>query len=189
MERIYLAGPEVFLPHAVRQLKLKRQCCAEYDFVGVSPLDYDKKATRGLNKKSLHEQALTLARQNEDLIKSSDIVVANLTPFRGPSADVGTVYEVGYARGLGKLVAGYSNSTLEYKQKVPSILKLEPVDANFMHIEDYTQIDNLMVTGGVALSTNVLVADSVESNDLYTNLKNFITCLALLRRYLDGGNS
>ena len=41
----------------------------------------------------------------------ADVIIANLTPFRGPSADAGTVYELGYMLGKGdRLCLGYSNS-------------------------------------------------------------------------------
>ena len=47
-----------------------------------------------------------IAMRNETHIRSCQAVIANLTPFRGPSADVGTVYEVGFARALGLLIFG-----------------------------------------------------------------------------------
>ena len=40
---------------------------------------------------------------------AADAIIANLTPFRGPSADAGTVYELGYMAGRGKLCLGYCN--------------------------------------------------------------------------------
>ncbi len=40
---------------------------------------------------------------------AADAIIANLTPFRGPGADAGTVYELGYMAGRGKLCLGYSN--------------------------------------------------------------------------------
>lgn len=39
----------------------------------------------------------------------ADAIVANLTPFRGPSADAGTVYELGFMSGRIKPSFGYSN--------------------------------------------------------------------------------
>jgi nucleoside 2-deoxyribosyltransferase len=39
-----------------------------------------------------------IASHNEALIRSYDVIIANLTPFRRPSADAGTVYEVGFMR-------------------------------------------------------------------------------------------
>ena len=37
---------------------------------------------------------------------AADAIIANLTPFRGPSADAGTVYELGYMAGRGKFCLG-----------------------------------------------------------------------------------
>ena len=34
------------------------------------------------------------------MMDEADAIIANLTPFRGPSADAGTVYELGYMAGL-----------------------------------------------------------------------------------------
>jgi len=41
--------------------------------------------------------------------RSRDFGVLNLTPFRGTSADVGTVFELGFLTGLGKSVFAYTN--------------------------------------------------------------------------------
>jgi nucleoside 2-deoxyribosyltransferase len=41
-------------------------------------------------------------------------IIANLTPFRGPSADVGTVYEVGFARALGLKIFGYATTATAF---------------------------------------------------------------------------
>ena len=76
--------------------------------IGVTPLDDvpDEPAEWG---------ALPLWRRialrNEAHIKSCQGLIANLTPFRGPSADVGTVYEVGFARALGLAIFGYATTT------------------------------------------------------------------------------
>ena len=49
---------------------------------------------------------------------AADAVIANLTPFRGPGADAGTVYELGYMAGRGKLCLGYSNDASVYADRV-----------------------------------------------------------------------
>ena len=38
------------------------------------------------------------------MMDAADAIIANLTPFRGPGADAGTVYELGYMAGRGKLL-------------------------------------------------------------------------------------
>ena len=46
-------------------------------------------------------------------MRSCDAAVANLTPFRGVSADAGTAFEVGFMRALGRPVLGYTNTPLD----------------------------------------------------------------------------
>ena len=48
----------------------------------------------------------------------ADAIIANLTPFRGPGADAGTVYELGYMAGRGKFCLGYSNDPAPYADRV-----------------------------------------------------------------------
>jgi len=79
---IYLAGPDVFLPDGVEIGRKKAAICARY---------------------------LIIFKGNEAMMEAADAIIANLTPFRGPSADAGTVYELGYMAGRGKLCFAYSN--------------------------------------------------------------------------------
>ena len=48
------------------------------------------------------------------MMDACDAIIANLTPFRGPGADAGTVYELGYMAGRGKFCLGYSNDPAPY---------------------------------------------------------------------------
>jgi nucleoside 2-deoxyribosyltransferase len=111
--RIYLAGPEVFLKNAKEVGEQKKALCRKYGFEGVFPLDKEVD-TLG---KSPSDIGLCISAINEGLIRTCDFVVANLTPFRGPSADVGTTYEIGFAHGLGKKVFAYTNVTEGYTQR------------------------------------------------------------------------
>jgi hypothetical protein len=45
----------------------------------------------------------------ERIMRTCDAVILNLTPFRGPSADVGSAYEMGFMRALGRPIFAYSN--------------------------------------------------------------------------------
>ena len=120
--RIYLAGPEVFLSNAKEVGEHKKALCKKYGFEGVFPLDNEVDA-RG---KSAKELGLCISAVNEDLIKSCQILIANITPFRGPSADVGTAYEMGFAHALGKKVFAYTNVTVPFTERTikPSKVKL-----------------------------------------------------------------
>jgi nucleoside 2-deoxyribosyltransferase len=103
--RVYLAGPEVFLCNAKESGEHKKALCKKYGFEGVYPIDVEINA----EGKSPRELGLCISDVNEGLIKSCELVIANITPFRGPSADVGTVYEMGFAHALGKRVFAYTN--------------------------------------------------------------------------------
>ena len=77
---------------------------------------------------------------NVDRLLRSDAVVADLTPFRGPSADAGTVWEIGFAIALGKPVFGYTSDAREYREKVAP---------DGLRIEDHGAVDNLMIAASV----------------------------------------
>lgn len=157
--RIYLAGPDVFLPnpqHAGAELK---KLCEETGLQGVFPLDAD------LDTKSKSQQTLAfeISRANEELILSSDGLLANLSPFRGASADVGTVYEIGFARALGKPIVGYTDSdtlllsrSLAWLERIGLPARQRPTgsfeDQSGMEIEDFSCVDNLMIDGGISHS-------------------------------------
>ena len=135
---------------------------------------------------SPQELGFAISAGNEQLIQSCDVLIANLTPFRGPSADAGTVYELGLARGLGKSVFGYSNSASPYLARVWSQFGWvntqtgqlqqpgppgEIRDRNGHKIEEFELHDNLMIEGGIRLSGGVFV--SAETDSHWSDLTGF----------------
>ena len=92
----------MFLPDAVEIGRRKVDLCARYGLTGLYPLD---------NKIDLAaaDASLQIFRGNEAMMNEADAIIANLTPFRGPGADAGTVYELGYMAARGKFCLGYSN--------------------------------------------------------------------------------
>src|SRR3979411_2401812 len=95
--KVYLAGPDVFLPDAVEIGRRKAAICAQHGLTGLYPLD---------NKVDLaaSDAPLTSAKGNEAMLEAPDAIIPNLTPFRGPSADAGTVFDLGYMPGRRKLL-------------------------------------------------------------------------------------
>ena len=150
--KIYLAGPEVFLPDADTIGERKKALCSHYGFEGLFPLD-----TQIAEQRSARDTGLMISEANETLIREADMVIANLTPFRGASADVGTVYELGLARGMGKTIHGYSNDPTPYTLRVLDHCGAasadqtagELRDADGYKIEEFELHDNLMIDGGI----------------------------------------
>lgn len=182
---VYLAGPDVFLPDAVAQAENRKLICRRHGLCGVSPFD----SPPGIPPEW---QALPEWRRiflaNEAHIRRADAVIANLTPFRGPSADAGTVYEVGLARGLGRLVFGYSATTAGFTDRSHAVWGPTRRDTNGMwrdrdglSVEDFDLFDNLMIVGGLSVP---LVADEVPAAARWTDLSVFERCVVAAARVL-----
>ncbi len=163
---MYLAGPDVFFPNALDVGESKKAICAESGFQGVFPLDA-KLELAGLPPK---EQGYYCFDAMVELMESCELVIANLTPFRGPSMDVGTAVEIGYVHGRGKPVFGYTNIATDYAERVAP-------DGFF--VEAFNLADNLMVEGPIYKTGAQVVRSSVPSEEIYSSLEAFRSCVAL----------
>lgn len=187
--KVYLAGPEVFLPNAREILDRKIELTREYGFVPVSPGDLG--IPPGIEGK---DKGLAISAVNEKLMMSADMIIANLTPYRGISADVGTVYELGFMRARGGPVYAFTNVTDGYYDRVKGYYDNNlSVDAQGRHrgpdgllLEDYDLIDNLMLDGGVEHAKGRVVRHKASPDALYTDLTGFKECLALAAKDLLG---
>ena len=186
ISRVYLAGPEVFLSNAKEIGEHKKAVCKKYGFEGVYPIDIEIDA----EGKSPRELGLCISDINESLIKSCDLVIANITPFRGPSADVGTVYEMGFAHALGKTVFAYTNTAASFTERTVAALKGQVSreldgklrDAQGMFIEENCLVDNLMIDGCINSNSKMLVVEEAPPNHLFTYLGGFEKCLVAAQK-------
>jgi nucleoside 2-deoxyribosyltransferase len=190
--RCYLAGPDVFLTDALSITAAKRDLCRTYGFVGVSPVDNEVEVSH-LQKRAA---GLAISAANEKMIRSCDFLVANLTPFRGPSADVGTVYELGFARGLNLPVFGYTNLADSYLDRVLVLFRDQLVrrqrgleDSYGMVVEDFDLSDNLMIDGAVQASGSTIVVSDAPVDRRFTDLRGFEECLRLAMNYFGSPRS
>ncbi len=185
--RIYLAGPEVFLPDPLEAGRRKCAAAAEYGLEGVYPLDASLDLA-GLDK---HARAVLISRSNEDLMRTCDAAIANLTPFRGASADSGTTFEVGFMRALGRPVLGYTNSDLDYVPRAQAVRALPRLafdsDGPNIQIEDFDLAENLMIEIAIEASGSRLIRHLAREGDEMTDLTAFALCLAETRRLLVPG--
>ncbi|HME22110.1 MAG TPA: nucleoside 2-deoxyribosyltransferase [Acetobacteraceae bacterium] len=182
--RAYLAGPDIFLPDAAQWAERKREVCAQYGLTGVSPLDSMSDTPP---EWAVLPEWRRIALRNEALIGSCDLMIANLTPFRGPSADVGTVYEVAFMRALGRPVFGYATTATGFTQRTLDFangrggISAEPDgswrDAEGMLIEQFGLFDNLMIEAGILASGGVLVVEEIAAERRWTDLSAFERCV------------
>ena len=181
---IYLAGPEVFLPDASALADAKRAICTRHGATGIFPTD----PVTCPEADAVGEEWLGIYLRNEAHIRRADALIANLTPFRGPSADAGTVYELGFMRALGRPVAGYSNDARPFLERTRGFLGGgarmraggEWEDAEGLHIESFGLHDNLMIDGGLRAAGNPLVARNVPEAARWRDLSVFEEALRTL---------
>lgn len=179
--RVYLAGPEVFLPDPYAAATAKKALCAEHGFEGVFPLDGDFDA-RGLEGRAVGSR---IAAANEALMRACDLLIANMTPFRGPGMDGGTAYEMGFMRALGRPVFGYTNRPGHFAARTRAWLDAPPrrrqdggeEDADGLLIEDFGMADNLMMAAAVSASGGVIE----EQDGRLDALEGFAACLVQAR--------
>jgi nucleoside 2-deoxyribosyltransferase len=131
------------------------------------------------------EHGYAIHAANEQLIRSCQLLIANLSPFRGPSADVGTVYELGFARGLGLPVFGYTNVQGSFQERTLAYLgtaaRRRPdgtfEDAEHLALESHDLVDNLMVDGAIHASGGAIVVVHAAPEARWTDLSGFEQCL------------
>lgn len=175
--KIYLAGPDVFLPDAIEIGRRKVDICAAHDLTGLYPLD-----------NAVDPTAPDASRQifcgNEAMMDEADAIIANLTPFRGAGADPGTVYELGYMAGRRKFCLAYSNDGATYADRVGRFMNVTSedarlVDAQGLTVEDFGLVDNLMMIHALELHGCPLVTPAAQPIDAWRDLAAFETCVRM----------
>jgi nucleoside 2-deoxyribosyltransferase len=176
--KIYLAGPDVFLPDSIEIGRRKAAICAQYGLTGLYPLD------NAVNLAAA-DASLSIFKGNEAMMDAADAIIANLTPFRGPSADSGTVYELGYMAGRGKLCLAYSNDPAAYIERVKRNYDVtksatgQLIDGDGLTVEDFGLPDNLMMIHALDLHGARLVTPRQRPQDIWHDLTSFEVCVAL----------
>lgn len=183
-KRIYLAGPEVFLPNAMEVGRAKVALAREVGFEGLFPLDQQL----DLGHLPKLEQARRISLANEALMRSADCLIANLTPFRGVSMDSGTAFEVGFMRALGRPVLGYTNVPGDYRSRAEAFrtrgVPFGDCDADGIEIEDFGMAENLMIAIAILENGGSVVEGRAPAGSEMADLTAFRESLEEARRLL-----
>jgi len=183
--RVYLAGPEVFLPNAREVGNLKRQICATAGLEGLFPLDADL----DLNGLHPHVAARAIALGNEGLMRSADTIIANLTPFRGVSMDAGTAFEVGFMRALRRPVFGYTNAGGDYRTRALSFQEASrhsfDCDRAEFEVEDFSLPENLMIAIAIRETPAEISYAAAPDDGAMAHLAAFTFCVEQVRRHFE----
>lgn len=186
--RVYLAGPDVFMPDSLARGAALKSVCAMHGLSGIFPLD-------PLEDEPAEWAALPewrrIALRNEAHIRGAGALIANLTPFRGPSADPGTVFELGFMRALGRPVFAWSGDGRPFAQRTLAWIGAAAQrdgqggwrDRDGMAIESFGCTDNLMIDGAVAASGGAIVLAD-DPGEPRTDLAAFQMCVRRTAQHL-----
>jgi nucleoside 2-deoxyribosyltransferase len=114
-----------------------------------------------------------------EMMEACDVVIANLTPFRGASADSGTLVEIGWFLGRGRPVYGYSNVAEGFAARSAAQVAAVPDPIPGLAVEGFSLPDNLMIPGAVEYGGGMpieLPADGVSLR--FDALEVFEACVA-----------
>ena len=176
MATVYLAGPEVFLPGAAAIGARKKALCRAAGFEGLFPSD-TKPPQLGPDA-AIFATCVAAMRQ-------ADLGIFNLTPFRGPSADVGTVWELGFMVALGKPVWAYTNDPAPLRARIPGTRQGQDGmwrDPEGRLTEDFNNADNLMIDRSLPPGGLIRLDRGARLDDL----DGFLMCLDAAKRARDG---
>lgn len=174
--KIYLAGPEVFLPNAKDILKQKSKLARQHGFTPLAPGDNVLDLTSGL-----FDQGLQINGFDEKLMNEADGILANLTPFRGLGADPGTCYELGYICAQAKTAFAYTNDVRNHYTRIVEHFSGEisegadgrPYDPHGLALENFDMADNLMLIGGIVRRGGEIIVHDATSENYYTDMAGY----------------
>ncbi|KEF31309.1 Nucleoside 2-deoxyribosyltransferase [Marinobacter nitratireducens] len=175
LKRIYLAGPEVFFPRKEHRsiVAEKKRILEQFELEGVDPLDVEMEFPEDEAKA---DRGHRIYRANRELMDGCDAIIANLTPFRGISADPGTVFEVGYMIGQGKPAFGFTLDNRPYQERAGDTV----LDDLGHTIEDFELSDNLMIEGGIEASGGKLFVAERPGDHPFFSTVLFERCVEAL---------
>lgn len=152
---VYLAGPDVFYPDAVQRGEKMKAALAERGMTGLFPLDVELCPTA---YPSPGELALAIARACEAQIAKADMGLFNIQPWRGPEADEGTAYELGFMAALGKPAVLYTNDPRPFAERITADVYAGELyrDGQFMR----GKCDGMMVEDFEGFAANLMLVNA-----------------------------
>ncbi len=177
----YLAGPDVFLPDAPAQAARKSAICAAHGITALPPLNEDVASLAAMPEA---EAWRVIFAKDIAMMERADIVIANLTPFRGASADAGTLVELGWFLGRGRPIFAYSNSATLFAARSQAQVAAVPDPMPGLAVGGFGLPDNLMIPGAVETGGLPILLPKGGADLPFDSLEVFSRCVAAAARRL-----
>lgn len=167
--KVYLAGPEVFGKNSIECGFEMKKICKDYGLEGLYPMDNEIPFSLEC------ESSKIIYDSNIEMIEICDAVIANITPFRGPHMDVGTAFEIGYARALRKPTILWSEESKLLFDRIPTNEEGRDKDGN--SVENFNLVENLMITPSRVIEVHHTFEAAVKEA---AQLLNLLSCLRVV---------
>ena len=178
----YLAGPDVFLSDAHENAARKIAICARHGIQGRAPLNA---VVPGLAMMPPEQAWRAIFRADIGMMEECGVIIANLTSFRGASADAGTLVELGWFLGRGLPAFGYSNSGQNFAVRSAAQIAAVPDLLAGIAVEGFDLPDNLMITGALeARGCPAMVLPEDGKDRPFDALDVFERCVAQAARFM-----
>ena len=165
------------LSNAVALGLAKKALCARFGFAGLYPLDGAPPPDAPSPSGAIYAACLAMMQE-------ADCGIFNLTPFRGPSADVGTVLELGLMVAQGKPVFAYTNMSADLIDRLREAccLTFDTASGSWrdwfgMMAENFGNADNLMLDETLAAQGRKIHRRDVPDAARFTAMDGFVACL------------
>ena len=172
----YLAGPDVFLPNAPEHARRKAEICARHGLHARPPLNEDIATLAAMSERDAWR---AIYQKDLEMMEASDLAIVNLTPFRGASADAGTLVELGWFLGRNRPVFAYSNSAETFTARSATILEAVPDPIAGLTVGGFGLPDNLMIAGAVEQTGGYPILLPEQGSLSFDSLEMFERCVMI----------
>ena len=183
IERVFLSGPDGFMPDGPELLAAKRDACREAGLEGVHA---DGSAGEGApgELRARIAYADTVSR-----LRGCQALIANLTPWRGPHPDPGAAFEAGFAAGLGLPVFAYLNvadeEEADHRDRVAALVGAALDEQGDWRDPDGGLIEDLGLPEALMLWAEARSVFVVVTPDPLGDVTGVELCLEALKAYAD----
>lgn len=179
---VYLAGPERWMADAEDLAARQRRLC---EAAGLEPLLWSDEAVR--ERDGSEAQAREIYASALTSLRKADAVVANLTPWRGPSAHPGVAFEAGFASALKKPVFAFINlaseEDAEYRERVERSLGASISETGLWFDGEGAEIEDFGLPETLMLWAEARQFYCIVTPDPLTDLTGLELCLEAIRAY------
>ncbi len=181
---VYLSGPERWSPEAADLKAKQRRICEAAGVAALFADDVPLVESEGSEAMARELYAGALAS-----LRKADAVIANLTPWRGPSAHPSVAFEAGFASALGKPVFAFINladeDDAEYRARVDALVGAVLDEEGLWRDVDGAEIEDFGLPETVMLWAEARRFFCIVTPDPLADLTGIELCLDAMKAYSD----